>query len=1036
MWWNKLSFKALLPLVMWASVTSCQVEPKNEELDVACSGMVEVRLAVDGQEQVRSILPEESIETKISDVTLASYDSEGRLVNTIFHERTESKMALYISGTDICNVYVVANMGNMTSSFPDEESGLENMVYTLGSYDLVAARGIPMCGSLKGCTYEGGKVVTIPMERLFAKLRTRILHTGLTGSSSTSVSAYTLCNKSIYVRQANRLLRPFSQSGSAAEAVEDVMNKSDYNPDLADRDAYEGSLKPSGWGPGLGYFQDTTVVLYVPENVQGVLLPGNTDPLSKTADSISDIEGKSYGELCSYLEFTAEKPLKGDGYGGEITYRCYLGEDNVTDFSVRRNRCYDLTMNFTDDGFLLNNWKVVRGEGWTDTRTLCFVEGPYIIYPGTTTDVLVHYNRFSTSLETDSSGPLSDWTYEYDGAAMRTAGLTCSFLGATKIKGARGYSDHCFKVIASSDAKVGASFPIKVMMADGSGSDVATVQIAEVGKLAAAWDFKPEYVSQKGTLKLAGVVKSLLPFTATVSDPSVVSCVAESDDTFVLTALHKGTTDVTFRNSDGSQTLTVTLDIAAPRLQVSDIYIALAPDGEAGSLDYYYADNQGNPIMNVDEEAYMKYLKPVMSGCSYVSMDISRNSMGVYLGKLYDAGKQVNLGSYYDVTMKAADCAEAGIHDMRVYVINPFNGQTSHGLRRIDDYTLFTLGSVHSAVKSYFADEIEAWADIRYNIPPVDADQTYVTSSMAPEWQGTFSYGNGVYYSEYDHKDPRSSSGASVTIGRETVSSSTTHSAGRHDLKLHVRNRHSDETVSHTLARIDVYVHVAIGAVATFGTLKCSAPSGGAGMTVAGVYNSLAGQTCYSTTSSGLIHYMDVSIEYLTDISGVYVFSRMKSGVASSTNIMNCLDVVRPSVSDGKVDANQRMLYSVCVGGGQRVAICGEPYGQRKGIGTVLYRALYMSAYSSVQSEERLEELMLGYNRSNGLASGAYAPCYTMHDMNQSTNMSDNVVKKTVPYYFSPTSCSSYRDVSGQGYHVIHTLNEIAPEICGWVNLL
>ena len=102
----------------------------------------------------------------------------------------------------------------------------------------------------------------------------------------------------------------------------------------------------------------------------------------------------------------------------------------------------------------------------------------------------------------------------------------------------------------------------------------------------------------------------------------------------------------------------------------------------------------------------------------------------------------------------------------------------------------------------------------------------------------------------------------------------------------------------------------------------------------------------------------------------------------------------------------------------------------------MLYRALYMSAYSSVQSEERLEELMLGYNRSNGLASGAYAPCYTMHDMNQSANMSDNVVKKTVPYYFSPTSCSSYRDVSGQGYHVIHTLNEIAPEICGWVNLL
>ena len=1036
MWWNKLSFKALLPLVMWASVTSCQVEPKNEELDVACSGMVEVRLAVDGQEQVRSILPEESIETKISDVTLASYDSEGRLVNTIFHERTEAKMALYISGTGICNVYVVANMGNMTSSFPDEESGLENMVYTLGSYDVVAARGIPMCGSLKGCTYEGGKVVTIPMERLFAKLRTRILHTGLTGSSPTSVSAYTLCNKSIYVRQANRRLRPFSQSGSAAETIEDVMNKSDYNPDLADKDAYEGSLKSQYWGPGLGYFQDTTVVLYVPENVQGVLLPANADPFAKTADNISDIGGKAYDALCTYLEFTANKPGKGDGYGGDITYRCYLGKDNVSDFSIRRNTRYDLTMNFTDEGFLLDSWKVFRGEGWMDTRTLCFVEGPHVVYPGTTTDVLVHYNRFSTSLETDSTGPLSDWTYEYDETAMKNAGLTCSFLGSTKVKGQRGYSDHCFRITASSEAKVGEAFPIKVMMADGSGSDVAAVHVAEIGQLAAAWDLKPEYVSQKGTLKLAGAVQAFLPLTASVADPSVVSCTRDADDTFVLTALRKGKTDVTFSNSDGSQTLTVTMDIAAPKLHVSDVYIALAPDGESGYLDYYYADIHGNPITNVDPDVYMEYLKPCMSGCRYVSMEVGRNSMEVYLGKLYDSGKQIGLGSYYDVVVEAADCPEAGIHDMRVYVINPFNGQTEHGLERIDDYTLFMQGGVPSAVKSYFADENDDWTDISYCIPPVDADEAYITTSMEPEWKGVFSNDNGVYYSEYDHSDSMSPNGASVTVGRGYVSSSASHSAGRHALRLHVRNRHSDELVSHTLGKIDVYVHTAIGAEASFGTLTANSPSGGAGPTVAGIYTAIAGQPVFATTSSSLIHYMDVSMEYLTDISGVYVLSRMEEGTLSYLNVMNGLDIVRPSVGDGEMNVSKRMLYSVCVGGGQRVGMCGEAYGMRKGIGTVLYRALYMYTYPDVQSDSKLEELFLGYHRTNGEAYGSYAPCYTMHDMNVSSNMSDNTVSKNYPYYFSPTSCSSYRDASGKGYHVIHTLDAIAPGTKGWINLL
>ena len=122
-------------------------------------------------------------------------------------------------------------------------------------------------------------------------------------------------------------------------------------------------------------------------------------------------------------------------------------------------------------------------------------------------------------------------------------------------------------------------------------------------------------------------------------------------------------------------------------------------------------------------DVYMEYLKPCMSGCRYVSMEVGRNSMEVYLGKLYDSGKQIGLGSYYDVVVEAADCPEAGIHDMRVYVINPFNGQTEHGLERIDDYTLFMQGGVPSAVKSYFADENDDWTDISYCIPPVDADE-------------------------------------------------------------------------------------------------------------------------------------------------------------------------------------------------------------------------------------------------------------------------------------------------------------------------
>ncbi len=1038
MCWSKIVLKAGLPVIA-ALAVACQENLTG--IDAEREGLVEIEasLSVDGLEvtDVKSILPEETIETRLSDVTLASYDSDGQLVNVLYYKEVAASMKLYLKGNSENNVYALANMGDMTASFPMDESDVGDIAYLLGSYDEVAMKGIPMCGVLKGCTSGNDKVLTVPLERLFAKLRTRILHTGLSGASSNSVYAYNLCNKSIYIRQANRSLKPFAESGSAAGTKDDILDCSDYNPDLADRNAYEGSLKPQYWGPGLGYFQDTTVVLYVPENVQGVLLPANADPFAKTADNISDIGGKAYDDLCTYLEFTANKPGKSDGYGGDITYRCYLGEDNVSDFSIRRNTRYDLTMNFTDEGFLLDNWKVFRGDGWLDTRTLCFVDEPYVVYPGTTVNVMVHYNRFSSSLETSSSGPVSDWVYEFDEEAMKASGLSCVFMGSKTIAGSNGYKDHYFKVTASADARTGTAFPITVAMADGTRSDVAVVHISEIGALTPVWDFCPEYVSQVGKLSVAGAVEGLLPLTVSVSDPSVLNCVCEDETTFSVTAVGEGASDIILSNKDGSQTLRLSLAVKAPTLKVSDIYVALAPDGEPGYLDYYYADTHGTPITNVDQAAYAKYLRPVVTGCDYLSMSVEGNSMKMYLGRLFSSGKQVGLGTYYDISISASACKEAGTHDMRAYVIDPFNGQPTFGLRRIDDYTLFTLGGVPSAVRNHFADE-NVWSDMIYEIPPVDADEAYVTTSLAPEWEGVFSNGNDVFRSEYDHSDSQSSSGASVTVGRNTVNSSMNHSAGRHDLKLQVRNRHSGEIISHTLGRVDVYVHTAIGAEATFGTLVCSAPSGGvySAPTIAGVYNGVAGKSLYSTTSSSLIHYMDVYMEYMTDVSKVYVFSQMIRGVTSHTDIMDCLDVIRPSVSDGETSSNLRMLYSVCAGGGQRVAMCGEPYGQRKGIGTMLYRALYAYTYDAVQSEKTFKKLMLGYDEQLGYVSGPHAPCYTMHDMNKGSDMSANIVSKNFPYYFSPVSCKAYRDASGNGYHVIHTLNAIAPETCGWINLL
>ena len=992
----------------------------------------------EGAEPTRSVLGKESIESKITDAALASYDSDGRLVNTIYYENASDVVQLYLSSSKENDVYALVNMGDMTKAFPLAEEGIEDLSYLIDSYENMALKGIPMCGVVKGCSYAPGVSVQIPLERLLAKLNARILHTDLDGASPNAIFAYNMCNKSIWLRQANRRLLPFSSDGSKAENPEDMLNISDYNANLDDKNAYEGSLSFSQMGPGVGYFQDTTIVLYVPENIQGVLLQGNGDPMAKTGENISGIDGKRYDALCTYLELNANKPNRGEGFGGDITYRCYLGADNVSDFSIRRNTRYDLTISLTDGGFHLDNWKVVRGSGWTDVRTLYFVDEPYVIYPGTVNNVILHYNRTSSAAGTGSVGAASELSCEFDAAAMEKAGLTCEFMGSEKVVGKNGYSDFYFRITASQDAKTGVAFPIKASTADGVKSDATVVHVAEIGSLVPVWTYCPAYVSQTGLLTVGGAVEGLKPLTVTVADPSVLSCSSAGSDSFKVTALRPGETEIRVSNKDGSQTLNLKLKIAAPKLRVSDVSVALNPDGEYASLNYQYVDEAGEPITNVDESAYRTYLLPSVSGCSYISADSDMSSIGMCISKLYQNGAQIPVGNYCDVKIAAADCLMAGYHAMRVFVVDPFGGMPAVCDGRIDDYTLISFSDVPSVVRKYFEKEISTPLNVKFEVPQIKSNPIYVSSSLLPLWAGDFSFENEILISGYSHDDSSSSLGASVSVRTAAVSRSSKHSVGKHELSLHVMNRHSGEYLSRSVASLDVYVHTVIGASASFGSLVSSYPSGGsqASSTVAGIYNSMSGVNVYSPTSSNKIYFMDVSVDFLTDVSQVRVLNAMRQGVASHVNTLNGLDVVSPSVQDGQQNTNLRVLYSVCVGGGQRVSVCGEAYGMRSGIGAMLYRALAVPSRSETLTQQQMKTLFLGPGAASGKTTSTYAPCYRIHDMNKGIDVSKNTVSKNAPFYFSPTSYGSYRDAAGRGYHVIHPLESIAPDSWGWADLL
>lgn len=428
----------------------------------------------DSQPTLKSILPEEQIEDLVTDITLASYDANGILTDTGYYTDNFNAMELFVDTSRPADIYAVVNMGDMSTVFPPLEKDLQGMEYILGSYDELVTSGLPMSGVLSELPVDAVSG-TVPVERLFAKVRVRILHTGLANPYGYTGFVYNMCNKSLYMRQANSVLKPFCTDGSRAEAAEDIMSLSDYNADMNDRMAYEGSLDQFQLGPGPGYCMDTTFVFYVPENVQGRLLPDNTDPFGKDEYSISDIDGNDYSGLCTYIEFNARRELT-QGYSGDLTYKYYLGSDNITDFSVERNRVYDMHLNFSEEGLFVDSWKVTRGDDWVDNRLLCFRKSAYYICPGESTSVVIHYHRDGI-LDDDSTFYPDDWELSYAENLATTYGLTCSLDKESLHTGEDGYADFVMTVTASDDAYIGGFVPVVIRTFEGSIVDRVIVNI-------------------------------------------------------------------------------------------------------------------------------------------------------------------------------------------------------------------------------------------------------------------------------------------------------------------------------------------------------------------------------------------------------------------------------------------------------------------------------------------------------------------------------------------------------------------------------
>jgi hypothetical protein len=385
---NRLSKKIVFLLVACLGLAACEPEPMvvrfatPEELAQA-----EISLTIAPDEALTKGSLLHDVESRGSGaLVLVFRSSTGQLDSYRFFTEEEIQaqrsvpLKLRVPLTT-CDFYILGNLnavnksdGRVThlmealgSAFPADETSLEALVYRLDGGDLnatwrrerfaeVAACGLPYVHISKdvdtGTQISQGQGIpgSDACRRLFSKVTLHIDHGAFDGEGA---HPDFFVNSSLHLRQANARLQPFSPAPQHAAQAEDVLSESDYDPDMT---ASNASV--------------TTFSFYVPENMQGTLLPGNTDSRRKTRDELLRQGLSAVESFLTYVEFVGCLDPAAGGYGADVTYRFYLGADNCSNFDLARNREYEIALSFRVGSLFEPDWKVEPSD-WQDGRLFC-----------------------------------------------------------------------------------------------------------------------------------------------------------------------------------------------------------------------------------------------------------------------------------------------------------------------------------------------------------------------------------------------------------------------------------------------------------------------------------------------------------------------------------------------------------------------------------------------------------------------------------------------------------------------------------------
>ncbi|MBQ0077418.1 MAG: DUF4906 domain-containing protein [Bacteroidales bacterium] len=257
----------------------------------------------------------------------------GRLFTEIYCEGGSVSVTLY--SNESYRIYALANVGRVEA--PALEEDLGSLGVDVSDFGAMSQSGLPMYyASERGTDVTlSTKVIEIPFTRLVARY---VLH------RDDSLAKCSFEATAIKVCQGAGDVYPFEK----------------YSTPTFLADADEASAADIA-----AFNAGEDIVLYVLENRQGMLLPGNTDPWAKTADAI----GEEAASKCTYISISGRWETQ--AAAADLNLNVFLGQDNCSDFSVVRNTEARIELCLSDESTVHFGWKVTM-ENCQDERRLQF----------------------------------------------------------------------------------------------------------------------------------------------------------------------------------------------------------------------------------------------------------------------------------------------------------------------------------------------------------------------------------------------------------------------------------------------------------------------------------------------------------------------------------------------------------------------------------------------------------------------------------------------------------------------------------------